>query len=222
MLFHEGMLSMREGVAHMLSRGFLLVSVAVGLVGIAGCAGPAPAPEAPPNPSPISAQQPPPSPAPPAPQLQPANYSARGRVRQLNYAEDGRVDGFLLDNGILIYLPANFSGTIPPMRTRVQVSGSLHPSVPERTVVTAQLVVQAGGSRLGSRAAIAPPLPPPANNAALPLPARTTGYPDVAPPPSPGGDFVLAPPPSPPYGAEPPPPPPVPGRPGPPLPPPPL
>src|SRR6266567_4374817 len=152
----------------MRSRHFLLIIAIAALAGMAGCARQATAPEAPANPSATTVAAPPPSnsAALPSPQTQPANYAAGGRVRKLNYAVDGRVDGFLLDNGTLIYLPANFSGTIPPLRTRVQVSGSLHPSVPDRTVVTAQLVVQASGNRLGSVAATALAVPPPANNAA--------------------------------------------------------
>jgi len=164
----------------------LLISATLSLVCIAGCARQASAPETPPGSS-ASATPTPPNPAGSfAPQFQPANYTAEGRIRQLNYAEDGRVDGFLLDNGTLIYLPANFSGAIPPLRTRVQVSGSLHPSVSERTVVTAQLVVPTTGSRPGTVTASASAVPP-ANNVAI-----------APPPPPPPSDAAVAPPPPPP------------------------
>jgi formin 2 len=191
-------------------REHLAAPLILGFLSIAGCARQTPTPETPPNPSPLGAQQtnlPPPPAAPP----QPATYSAEGRIRQWNYAEDGRIDGFLLDNGTLICLPARFSGTMPPLRTRVEVSGSLHPSVAERTVVTAQLVVPAAGNRPLPAIAAAPPVVATGETAIIPPPPSPPPAEDgVAPPPTPA-----------PSGAPPPPPPPRGrGRPGPPPPPP--
>jgi hypothetical protein len=184
----------------------LIAPLILGLVSIAGCARQTPLSEAPPNPSATSSQQANSPPPPPAP-AQPTNYSAAGRIRQWNYAEDGRVDGFLLDNGTLVYLPASFSGTVPPLRTRVQVSGSLHSSVAERTVVTAQLVISTGSNRPQPVAVSAPPAAPPAEPAIVPPPPPLAED-GVAPPPPPASP--AAPPPPLPHGrgrAGPPPPP---------------
>ena len=163
----------------------LIAPLILGLVSIAGCARQTPLSEAPPNPSATSSQQANSPPPPPAP-AQPTNYSAADRIRQRNYAEDGRVDGFLLDNGTLVYLPASFSGTVPPLRTRVEVSGSLHSSVAERTVVTAQLVIPTGWNRSQLVAVSAPPAVPAAEAAVVPHPSPPPAAEDgVAPPPPP-------------------------------------
>lgn len=183
-------------------RTFLFVPTVLALISIAGCASQAPAPAAPPNTSAANAPQTvQPNPAISAPtQLQTANYTARGRIRQLNYAEDGRLNGFLLDDGTLIDLPDNFSGIIPPLRTRVNIYGALHPSVSGRTVMTAQLIAQAAGRRIGSVTATAPSAPPPGDLAVAP--------PQPPPLPPPTANGVAPPPLLPPYGAPPPPPPP--------------
>ena len=85
-------------------RTFLFVPTVLALISIAGCASQPPAPAVPPNISAANAPQTAqPNPATSAPaQLQTANYTARGRIRQLNYADDGRLDGFLLEDGTLI------------------------------------------------------------------------------------------------------------------------
>jgi hypothetical protein len=189
----------------MRAKTLLLIPSVLGLVCVAGCARQAPAPAAQPDTTAANTSQaslPVPT-TPVSAQSVSTNYTARGRIRQLNYAEDGRVNGFLLDSGTLIYLPDSFSGTIPPLRSRVEISGTLHPSAPGRTVVTAQLVEESAGKRLGSfvttpsptlptgNAAVVPPLPvPPAGNVAA-----------IPPPPVPPALIV--------DGAAPPPPPPL-------------
>jgi hypothetical protein len=178
-------------------REHLAASLILGFLSIAGCARQTPTPETPPNPSPPGAQQTN-LPPPPAAPSQPATYSAEGRIRQWNYVEDGRIDGFLLDNGTLIYLPARFSGTMPPLRTRVEVSGSLHPSVAERTVVTAKLVVPAAGNRPLPAVAAAPPVVPMGETAIIPPPPAPASAGAPPPPPPPRGRGRPGPPPAPP------------------------
>lgn len=154
--------------------------VILGLILIAGCARQAPTPQAsnPPG-KPAPASPPANLEAPPA-QLKSTTYSSEGSIRQLNYAEDGRVDGFLLDNGTLVYLPKNFTGVIPALRTRVQISGTLYPSNLGRTVVIAQLISPTSRDRLNTViAATAPPVPLPSPATNLPAPG------DVATPPPP-------------------------------------
>ncbi len=193
----------KGGEAFMPAKELLLAPIFMGLFGFAGCARQAPAPQEIANPSATVAQAPPPSkPAGLSPaQLQPANYSAEGHIQQLNYAEDGRIDGFLLDNGTLVYLPVSFSGTIPPLRTRVQVSGELQPSVSGRKVVSARLVVQVPRSRIGYVAAIAPlplaPPPPPVYGAAPPPPPPPVKPAHRASPPPPPAPGAVPPPPPP-------------------------
>jgi hypothetical protein len=176
---------------------------------------PAPAPDqssAPPQTAP-----PPPSPAGTAaasvPFLPVANYSTESRIRQLNLNEAGQVDGLLLYNGVQVYFPQNFSGTVPPLWTRVRVSGFLRPTdASGRTVVEAQLIVERPSARQLGAGTSAAALPPP--------PGVPAGY--APPPPPPGQDTGIAPPPPPGGPAYAPPPPPPPPPPGGPLPPPPA
>ena len=216
----------------MRAKTLLLIPAVLSLVCVAGCARQAPAPAAQPDTTAANTSQaslPVPT-APVSAQSVSTNYTVGGRIRQLNYAEDGRVNGFLLDNGTLIYLPDSFSGTIPALRSRVEISGTLHPSAPGRRVVTAQLVSQAAGRRPGSfvatpspslltdNAAVVPPLPvPPAGNVAaippppVPPPPIIDGAGPPLPPPPPqldgrGRRGTLPPPPSPSLAAPPPPP----------------
>jgi hypothetical protein len=213
----------------MRAQALLLVSAVLGLVCDAGCARQAPVPPAQPDTAAAHTSQPVPAP-PVSTQSGSINYVTRGRIRQLNYAEDGRINGFMLDNGALIDLPDNFSGTIPPLRSRVEISGTLHPSTSGRTVVTAQLVDESR-KRFGSffatsspnlptgNASVVPPLPvPPAGNVAAnpppPVPRLPVPPPSIAdgagppPPPSgPGRRGTPPPPPAPSLAAPPPPPP---------------
>jgi hypothetical protein len=194
---------------------FTLVAFSAMLLLVAsGCnQAPPPAPDQASVPNPQAAPPPPPLPSGTATASpQPANYSTASRIRQLNFNAIGQVDGFLLDNGVQVPFPPSFSGTVPPLRTRVWVSGFLHPTDANgRTIVDAQLIVERPGARqLGAVSSAAAPPPP--------RPDAPTAY--VPPTPPPGQDLGLAPPPSPPPpGAPaayapppPPPPPPPPGR----------
>jgi hypothetical protein len=91
-----------------------------------------------------------------APSLPVANYSTESRIRRLNCSET-QVDGFLLDNGVQVPFPPSFSGTVPPLRTRVRVSGFLHPADANgRTVVEAHLS-SSGRVRDSSRPSVLSP-----------------------------------------------------------------
>lgn len=59
-----------------------------------------------------------PQPGPPAP------YSGAGRIAQLNYAPDGAVNGFLLDNGTLAKIPPFNASNPTSIRVGARVSYS--------------------------------------------------------------------------------------------------
>ncbi|HLH04698.1 MAG TPA: hypothetical protein VKX25_18165 [Bryobacteraceae bacterium] len=115
-----------------------------------------------------------------------APYSGSGRIQQLNYAADGAVNGFLLDNGTLIEMPP-FSAANP---SSIRVGGSVsftgyaRSSISGRTVVNAQTLTVNGQSLAlagpAPRAAVPPPAP-----AAPPAPPPTATEEPAPPPPPP-------------------------------------
>jgi hypothetical protein len=162
---------------------FTLVAFSAMLLLVAsGCNQQPPPP--PPDQASVSNPQAAPPPPPPIPaataSLPPANYNTASRIRQLTFNDMVQVDGFLLDNGVQVHFPPSFSGTVPPLRTRVWVSGSLHPADANgRTIVDAQLIVERPSARqlgaVNSAAAALPP-PPPAAPAAYPPPPPPPGW----------------------------------------------
>ncbi len=139
---------------------------------------------------------PPPGGPPPPPQVSSAAPAGTGSqqtvtdvVRSFNYGPGGQVDGLILNRGIVVHFPPEWSGQVTPMApagATVTATGWLHTGPAGDTVLDAQTI-----SNNGTRASVNVPAPP-----ALPLPPGVAGYSALAPP---------APPPPPP------PPPPLPG-----------
>lgn len=123
-----------------------------------------------------------------------APYSGSGRVQQLNYDADGAVNGFLLNDGMLVTVPPFNAGSPTSIRvgTTVSYSGYAHRTMTDRTVVAAQsitlngqqlaLVAPAGPG--GPRGTAPPPQPPGSVSAGL-APQNRTAEPQSPPPPPP-------------------------------------
>jgi hypothetical protein len=124
-----------------------------------------------------------------APQPGPAApYSGSGRIQQLNYAPDGAVNGFLMDNGTLAELPpfsaANPSSVKPG--AAVSFSGYARSTVTGRTVVDLQSLSINGQTLTIAAPAAGAPVAPPPPPGAPPAPNGPADEP-APPPPPPGG-----------------------------------
>jgi hypothetical protein len=115
-----------------------------------------------------------------------APYSGSGRIQQLNYAPDGSVNGFLMENGALAELPP-FSASNPSsvkVGATVNFTGYARTSVTGRTVVDLQTLSINGQTMTiaasGPAAPGAPPRPPMA-----PAAPNGPGAEEPAPPPPP-------------------------------------
>ena len=81
-----------------------------------------------------------------AEELQPAPYSGKGSVAQLNYGRGGEVNGFVLSNGVIAHLPPegdNGGVSIRPGAT-LSFSGLAHVTATGKTVVDVQSITADG------------------------------------------------------------------------------
>ena len=139
-----------------------------------------------------------------------APYSGSGRIQQLNYARDGAINGFLLDNGTLAAVPP-FAATNPSsirVGSIVAFTGYARNTISGRTVVNVQslsingqpLTLGMAGPVGGPGAPPPPPVGPQAGPGTLPPAPAAVGPAPPAPPatPLPAGRTNEPPPPPPP------------------------
>ncbi|HZQ50668.1 MAG TPA: hypothetical protein VFB14_00635 [Bryobacteraceae bacterium] len=115
---------------------------------------------------------------------QPAPTSGRGVVRQLNYDRGGAVNGFVLDNGTLVFVPPFDSGNPSAIRpgARVQYSGNARQTPAGRTVVDVQSIT-VNGQTLTLAAAPPPPARPGRGPRGVAPPPPPPSSPNPPPPP---------------------------------------
>lgn len=108
-------------------------------------------------------------------------YSGSGTIRQLNYGPQGEINGFWLNNNILVHIPpmAPSSSLALQVGAAAAVSGYAHRTISNKTAVDASSLT-VNGQTIPIYAA---PPPPPAPGAALPPAPPAQG---AAPPPPPG------------------------------------
>lgn len=88
-------------------------------------------------------------------------WNGSGRVAQYNYTDQGEIDGFVLDSGVLVKTPPHFSATIvglAPLGSTVSVAGYAKQTILGKTVVNASTV---NGQTVHTYGPPSGPKPPP-------------------------------------------------------------